>query len=60
MNNERVKGWQNIAKLYAEYKQAIQKSMIDCLIFLKVCLFLQGTDEITKARSHSYYLPLAF
>ena len=30
MNNERVKGWQNIDKLYAEYKQAIQKSMIDC------------------------------
>lgn len=37
MNNERVKGWQNIAKLYAEYRQAIQKSMIDCLIVLKVC-----------------------
>ena len=32
INNERVKGWQNIDKLYAEYKQAIQKSMIDCLV----------------------------
>ena len=25
------KGWQNVDKLYAEYKQAIQKNRIDCL-----------------------------
>lgn len=31
MNNKRIKGWQNVDKLYAEYKQAIQKSRIDCL-----------------------------
>jgi len=31
MKNKRAKGWQNVDKLYAEYKQAIQKSRIDCL-----------------------------
>jgi len=31
MNNKRVKRWQNVGKLHAEYKQAIQKSQIDCL-----------------------------
>ena len=31
MNNKRVKGWQNVDKLYAEYKQVIQRSRIQCL-----------------------------
>ena len=31
MNNKRVKGWQNVDKLYAEYKQLIQKSSIEHL-----------------------------
>ena len=30
MNNRRVKGWQNVDKLYTEYKQATQKNRIDC------------------------------
>ena len=29
MNNKRVKGWQIVVKMYAEYKHAIQKSRID-------------------------------
>ena len=31
MYNKRVKGWQNIDKLCAEYKEVIQKSRIECL-----------------------------
>ena len=31
MNNKRVKGWQNVDKLYAECKQLIQKSRIEHL-----------------------------
>ena len=31
MKNKRVKGWQNIDKLYAECKQVIQKNRIQCL-----------------------------
>ena len=31
MKNKRVKIWQNVDKLYAEYKQIIQKNRIECL-----------------------------
>ena len=31
MNNKRVKGWQNVDKLYAEYKQVTQERGIECL-----------------------------
>ena len=31
MSNKRVKVWKNVDKLYAEYKQVIQKSRIECL-----------------------------
>ena len=33
MKNKRIKGWQNIDKLYAEYtcKQVIQNSKTECL-----------------------------
>ena len=31
MNKKRVKGWQNVDKLYEEYKQLIQKSRIEHL-----------------------------
>lgn len=30
MNNRRLKGWQNVDTLYADYKQATQKNRIDC------------------------------
>ena len=29
--NKRVKGWQNVDKLYEEYRQVMQKSRIECL-----------------------------
>ena len=34
INNKRVKGWQNVDKLFAEYNQVIRKSMTECLIKL--------------------------
>ena len=37
MNKKHVKGWQNVDKLYAEYKQAIQKSWIECLKGVVYC-----------------------
>ena len=39
--NKRVKGWQNVDKLYEEYRQVIQKSRTECLKgigqFFKIC-----------------------
>ena len=37
MNKKRVKGWQNVDKLYAEFKLAIQKSRIECLEGVVYC-----------------------
>ena len=31
MSNKRVKGWKNVDKQYAEHKQSIKKSNIECL-----------------------------
>ena len=31
MNNKRVKGWKNVDKLYAEYKQSIKNSSTEYL-----------------------------
>ena len=43
MNNKRVKGWHNVDKVYAEYKQAIQRSRIDQFI-----LIVKGSVRVLK------------
>ena len=53
MNNKRVKGWHNVDKVYAEYKQAIQKSRIDCL---KGIVYI-GCKRMCKAVFISESLP---
>ena len=50
MNNKRVRGWQNVDKSFAEYKQVIRKSRTDVYFLINYMIICILTDTFQKGK----------